>query len=160
MTPSFFFHSLRWAILTLIVEGLSETLKMKYFLLDSLTCFKIEDTFWAFWRTVLFCLRSCFFPPTLWLSLLKNLVCWFVFPTWSARLSGKKIPESFLTSVTDQPESWGIWDFEIIFTESQWFCSYYIYYLLSTWLVIMSVRIKIISSEFLEQISTDRMIFC
>lgn len=33
--------------LTLIVEGLSEALKMKHILLDSLTYFKIEESFWA-----------------------------------------------------------------------------------------------------------------
>lgn len=33
--------------LTLIVEGQNETLKMKYFLLDSLTYFKIEESFWS-----------------------------------------------------------------------------------------------------------------
>lgn len=111
-----------------------------------------------------FLFKILLFSPNFMAQFAKELgllICFpYLIPTWSARLSGKKIPESFLTSVTDQLESWGIWDFEIIFTESQWFCSYYIYYLLSTWLVIMSVRIKIISSEFLEQISTDRMIFC
>lgn len=73
MTQSFFFHSLRGAILTLIVEGLSEALKMKYFLLDSLTYFKIEESFWAICRIVLFCFKILLFSPNFMAQFAKGI---------------------------------------------------------------------------------------